>query len=276
MATKVSKSENTAEDLPQLPFLEDGQFVRVVKLELREKKTKPPSLYTEGQILTEMEAAAKFVKNDPELRSQLKAVDGIGTPATRPAILEGLKHDQYIEKKGKHIVATEKGTEFIRWLLEVYPEIVDVAMTARWEAKLGLIALKGGGPAFETEVRESVKKLVTILKTARPLNVASASTSTNKETKSMSENRSSKPTDKMLEYAKNIAKKIAVRIPDEVMTDYEACKKFIDDNKDAANKPSEKQEKFAKSIAERKGIEVPAAILANGRELSAWIDAHKD
>lgn len=276
MAKKAITGGDSPEEQQALPLLDDGQVVRIVKLATKEKKTKPPSLYTEGQILTEMEAAAKFVENDPELKAQLRAVEGIGTPATRPAIIEGLKHDGYLERKGKHIIATEKGTEFVRWLRQVYPEVVDVALTAKWEAKLSLIAEKGGGPAFEEEIRNSVKKLVTILKTAPSLKLGSATTSTTKETNSMSENRSSKPTDKMLEYAKNIAKKVGVRIPDDVMADYEACKKFIDENKDAANKPSDKQVNFAKVIAERKGVAIPDAVLANGKELSAWIDAHKD
>ena len=89
------------------------------------------------------------------------------------------------------------------------------------------------------------------------------------------EPRKSNPTDKMLEYAKSIATRVNVRVPDEVMTDFEACKAFIDQHKDAAMRPSDKQLNFANSIAERKGLTVPAETAANGKELSKWIDLHK-
>ena len=87
--------------------------------------------------------------------------------------------------------------------------------------------------------------------------------------------RASKPTDKMLEYAKNIATRVNVQLPEDATTDFEACKAFIDANKDAAMRPSEKQLNFATSIAERKGLTISAETLANGKELSKWIDEHK-
>ncbi len=87
--------------------------------------------------------------------------------------------------------------------------------------------------------------------------------------------RANKPTDKMLEFAKNVAKRIGVRVPDEVMTDFDACREFLDSNKEAAMRPSDKQLNFAKSIAERKGVDIPEEVLNNGRELSKWIDDHK-
>lgn len=90
----------------------------------------------------------------------------------------------------------------------------------------------------------------------------------------MSETRSSKPTDKMLDFAKSIAKSIGTRVPDEVLNDFDACKAFIDANKEAASRPSEKQENFAKSIAERKGLTIPEETLKSRKDLSAWIDAH--
>jgi DNA topoisomerase-1 len=92
----------------------------------------------------------------------------------------------------------------------------------------------------------------------------------------MTETASSRPpTEKMLEYAKNIAKKLGIRVPDEVMVDGSACSKFIDANKNAALRPSDKQLTFAKAIAERKGVEIPDTALANGKELSKWIDENK-
>lgn len=261
-----------------LPDLEDGELAVIESIEVKERKTKPPALYTEGTLLDDMKAAAKFVEDDPVLKKMLREASGLGTAATRDSIIEGLKHDKYIEKSGKNLVATAKGEAFILWLESFMPELTDVALTARWEAELSLVAQQGGGKAFEARVTDSVEKLISILKTAHPLGVPSSSSSTSKESSSMSDTtpkRANKPTDKMLEFAKNVAKRIGVRVPDEVMTDFDACREFLDTNKDAAMRPSDKQLNFAKSIAERKGVDIPEDVMANGRELSKWIDEHK-
>jgi hypothetical protein len=88
--------------------------------------------------------------------------------------------------------------------------------------------------------------------------------------------RTSKPTDKMLDFAKAIAKSLGRRVPDEVMADFDACRDFIDTNKEAASRPSEKQTDYAKAIAKRKGVTVPQEALADRRLISAWIDENKD
>jgi len=275
MTTAKPGADSTASLLPDL---EDGELAVIESIEVKERKTKPPALYTEGTLLDDMKAAAKFVEDDPVLKKMLREASGLGTAATRDSIIEGLKHDKYIEKSGKNLVATAKGEAFILWLESFMPELTDVALTARWEAELSLVAQQGGGKAFEARVTDSVKKLISILKTAHPLGVPSSSSSTSKESSSMSDTtpkRANKPTDKMLEFAKNVAKRIGVRVPDEVMTDFDACREFLDTNKDAAMRPSDKQLNFAKSIAERKGVDIPEDVMANGRELSKWIDEHK-
>jgi DNA topoisomerase III len=262
----------------KLPPLKNGEMAQVLSIALKGKETKAPPKYTEGTLLGDMEAAAKFIENDPELRSMLRGVTGIGTAATRDATIEGLKHDRYIEKSGKYLVPTAKGVSFIVWLEKYMPELTSVEMTARWEAELALVAQRGGGAAFEKNVAALVEKFVSTMKTAEPLHFEGARNQpTNKESENMSENtpRVSKPTDKMLEFAKNIASRVGARVPDEVMTDFDACKAFIDSNKDAAMRPSDKQLSFANSIAERKGVTIPEEIKANGRELSLWIDANK-
>lgn len=276
MSTGKSNVEPTGTSF--LPDLEDGELAVIDTIEVKERKTKPPALYTEGTLLDDMKAASKFVEDDPVLKKMLKEASGLGTAATRDSIIEGLKNDKYIEKSGKNLVATPKGEAFVLWLESIMPELTDVALTARWEAELSLVAQQGGGKAFEARVTDSVKKLISILKSAHPLGVPSSSSSTSKESSSMSETpakRANKPTDKMLEFAKNVAKRIGVRVPDEVMTDFDACREFLDSNKEAAMRPSDKQLNFAKSIAERKGVDIPEEVLNNGRELSKWIDDHK-
>jgi len=220
-----------------------------------------------------MKAAGKYVE-DPELRKALKLVSGLGTAATRADVFEALKHQSYVEKSGKSIVATEKGIQFITWLEQVCPELCDVATTAQWEAQLGVVAEKGGGPAFEAAIAERVREMVAILKTTTSLREVLPSTAL--ENKKMSDQpRSNKPTDKMLEFAKRIATKLGIQVESEVLTDFDACKQFIDENKDNAMKPSEKQLAFAERIAKEKGLEISDEARVNGRVLSEWIDVNK-
>jgi DNA topoisomerase-3 len=262
----------------RLPDLEDGEMAEIVALTVVEKTTRAPAHYTEASLLEDMVSAGKFIENDPALRKALKVVSGLGTSATRAATFEGLKHDKYIEKSGKHIKALPKGIALIQWLEGVAPELTNVAVTARWEADLAVVAETGGGAAFEARIVEMVKDLIAKLKLAPAMSLASPSKTPSKETSRMSENngeRSSAPTPKMLEYASNIAAKMGTSLPENVAASFEACKEFIDANKEAAMRPSEKQLKFATSIAERKGLAIPTETLANGKELSAWIDANK-
>lgn len=278
-AIKNPTSTDTERDDAEqsLPPLEDGELADVIAIEVRTRKTRPPTHYTEGTLLDDMKGAAKFVEDDPELKKLLREVSGLGTAATRDSIIETLKAHKYLEKSGKYLVATDKGVEFISWLEKVFPDAVDVALTARWEAELAIVAAKGGGKAFEERVAQKVREMISTFKAAPPLSAVASPV--NKESTTMTDTtapkRVSKPTDKMLEFAKSIAKKVGVRIPDEVLTDFDACKAFIDEHKDVAMRPSEKQLNFANSIASSKGLTIPAEVLANGRDLSKWIDDNK-
>lgn len=264
------------EELEQeLPPLVDGETVVVSDVKVLERKTRKPTLYTEGTLLADMRGAAKFIEDDPVLRGHLKVVSGLGTAATRDNIIETLKHHRYIEIKSGRVHVTPKGKTFIDWLDNVAPDVTNVAVTARWEAELSLVAVKGGGRSFEDRIADEVRNLIAIFKAAPPMGYAPTHSP---RSKSMSENTSAPartPSLKMLEFAKNIAKKLGLRVPDEVMADHEACKQFIDENKDAAMRPSEKQLIYAQKIADSKGLTIPAETLANGRELSSWIDEHK-
>ena len=262
----------------QLPPLEDGELASVSDVACVAKQTKPPVPYTEGTLLDDMMNASKFIQDDPSLKKVLKDLSGLGTAATRDSIMESLKGHGYLTKTGKNLLPTEKGIRFINWVDTYMPELTDVAQTARWEARLAVVAREGNGKQFERDVAEKVKTLVSIFKKAEPMPSSRSSSTSTTENSSMSENKppkANKPSDKMLEFAKSIAKKVGVRVPDEVMADWDACKAFIDQNKDAAMRPSEKQLSFANSIAQNKGLTIPEEVLANGKELSRWIDDNR-
>ncbi|MGN5955142.1 DNA topoisomerase 3 [Sphingobacterium lactis] len=129
---KGTFSDEDTEPIQDLPELKKGGELKIKEASCLEKKTKPPVLFTEAGLLSAMENAGKEIANEDE-RKALQGI-GIGTPATRAAIIETLFKRDYIKREKKSLVPTEKG-------LQVYDavkdkRIADVAMTAEWEMAL--------------------------------------------------------------------------------------------------------------------------------------------
>ena len=111
------------------PKLERGEAVDTREVAAEEKVTKPPRRYSDASLLGAMETAGKLVDDD-ELREAMKD-SGIGTPATRAAIIERLIDVGYVERDGRSLVATEKGLNVIR-LLGEHP-LTSPSLTGDWE-----------------------------------------------------------------------------------------------------------------------------------------------
>ncbi|CAA7193981.1 type IA DNA topoisomerase [Chryseobacterium potabilaquae] len=129
---KGSFTDDGEEPVQELPELHKGDEFAIKEAAVLEKQTKPPVLYTEAGLLSAMETAGKEIENEEE-RKALKNI-GIGTPATRAAIIETLFTRNYIQRDKRSLIPTEKG-------LQVYGlvkdrKIADVAMTAEWELAL--------------------------------------------------------------------------------------------------------------------------------------------
>ncbi len=119
----------------QLPKLEQGEPVQTLEVKSLEKVTKPPRRYSDASLLGAMETAGKLVEED-EMREAMKE-SGIGTPATRAAIIERLIDVGYVEREGRALVATEKGTNVIKFLGE--HALTSPSLTGDWEHRLGRI-----------------------------------------------------------------------------------------------------------------------------------------
>ncbi len=130
---EAGKKGEDEEDV--LPNVSEGQAVNVSEAHAVAKKTKPPKPYSEATLLSAMENAGRFV-DDEALKEQLKE-SGLGTPATRAAIIERLLQVGYVERKGKSLIPTEKGMT----LIEVVPvELKSPETTGKWEKGLSSIA----------------------------------------------------------------------------------------------------------------------------------------
>jgi DNA topoisomerase-3 len=113
------------------PELEEGQAQRVLEARAVDRRTRPPRRFTEGTLLTAMESAGKSL--DEKALSDAMRENGLGTPATRAAIIETLLQRRYIEREKKNLVATDRG---IRLIGLVHPDVKSPIMTGRWESKL--------------------------------------------------------------------------------------------------------------------------------------------
>ena len=126
---KNTKSESEEEG--PLPELTEGDLRDVKGTQIKEDQTKPPIPHTDASLLAAMETAGKDL-DDEELVREMKG-SGIGTPATRAAIIERLIKVGYAARRGKTLNATDKGV----LLIDVMPqEIASPEMTGRWELAL--------------------------------------------------------------------------------------------------------------------------------------------
>jgi DNA topoisomerase-3 len=168
---EIPDAERTDDDEgreQQLPRLERGEQAKVLEVASEEKETKPPRRYTEGALLSAMETAGKLV-DDEELREAMKD-SGIGTPATRAAIIERLLQVGYVERDGRALVVTEKGMNVIR-LLGEHP-LTSPGLTGDWEHRLARIETgEDSREAFMGDIvkftEETVGELDTKLKDVR-------------------------------------------------------------------------------------------------------------
>jgi len=117
---------------PVLPPIQVGQEWLVAKVGVKEGETKPPPRYSESALLGAMETAGKFVE-DEELRQAMKE-SGLGTPATRAAIIERLIKVGYVEREKKVLVPTSKGRALISLLGE--SALSSPELTGQWERRL--------------------------------------------------------------------------------------------------------------------------------------------
>ena len=120
---------------PNLVPVQQGETVKTSAVEAKGSQTKPPPRYTEATLLSAMEGAGKLVE-DEELREAMSE-RGLGTPATRAAVIEGLIYEQYIHRQQRELVPSAKAFTLMALLngLGIY-ELTKPEMTGDWEFKL--------------------------------------------------------------------------------------------------------------------------------------------
>jgi DNA topoisomerase III len=167
-AEAEARGDEDEETDQQLPRLFADEQVQTREIRSARKETKPPRRYSDASLLGAMETAGKLVDDD-ELREAMKD-SGIGTPATRAAIIERLITVSYLERDGRALVATEKGLNVIRLLNE--HALTSPGLTGSWEQRLGKIERgEDSRQQFMSDIagfaQETVKELDETLKDVR-------------------------------------------------------------------------------------------------------------
>lgn len=158
------RSAGVASGKDELVPVTENESAAVREIEVQHKETNPPPRYTESTLLSAMEGAGKLVE-DEELREAMSE-RGLGTPATRAAIIEGLLRQKYLARDGRELHVTGKGQRLIELLeeMDIQP-LTSPSMTGDWEAKLR--QMEHGQLDRESFMREIVTFTEDVVKKAK-------------------------------------------------------------------------------------------------------------
>lgn len=154
---KDTEADEDNENEQSLPELKKGETLKLNSVDIVNGKTKPPARYTEATLLTAMEHPGRLIE-DEGLREAIDKTSGLGTPATRADIIEKLFDAFYVERRGKEIIPTSKGTQLVNLAPE---DLKSAELTAKWEQQLQLISKgKANSNIFIEEMKKYASKLV--------------------------------------------------------------------------------------------------------------------
>jgi DNA topoisomerase-3 len=154
------KEAAESDDTPTLAPVKPNETVKTEKMEVEANVTKPPARYSEATLLGAMEGAGKLI-DDEELREAMSD-KGLGTPATRATIIEGLIWEKYVVRNGRELQPTAKAFSIITLLrgLEI-PQLCSPELTGEWEFKLNLMARgKMKRDEFMKEIADATRDIV--------------------------------------------------------------------------------------------------------------------
>jgi DNA topoisomerase III len=161
---KEVQDEKDSENGGNLVPVAKGEKVLTEKVSANGLVTKPPARYSEATLLSAMEGAGKLV-DDEELREAM-AGKGLGTPATRAAIIEGLLNEKYLLREGREIIPTAKAFQLMTLLRGLgVNELTAPELTGEWEYKLS--QMEKGKISREEFMRQIAQMTQVIVKRAK-------------------------------------------------------------------------------------------------------------
>lgn len=164
---KEVQDESDSENSGNLVAVAKGEKVKTEQVQANALATKPPARYSEATLLSAMEGAGKLL-DDEELREAM-AGKGLGTPATRAAIIEGLLYEKYLLREGRELIPTAKAFQLMILLRGLgVDELTSPELTGEWENKLAQI--EKGQITREEFMREIAQMTQIIVKRAKEFN----------------------------------------------------------------------------------------------------------
>ena len=156
----VYGKQSDSDETPSLAPVKPGETVKTSEVEVKQNITKPPPRYSEATLLSAMEGAGKLVEDD-ELREAMSE-KGLGTPATRAAIIEGLIYEDYVHRNGRELQATAKAFSLMELLNGLgIPELTKPELTGDWEFQLKEMQRKKiSREQFMKEIAEMTRRIV--------------------------------------------------------------------------------------------------------------------
>jgi DNA topoisomerase-3 len=151
--------EKKDEENTTLPKVTAGEDLPIADKALLEKQTKPKALYNEASLLKALETAGKEI-DDEELRYAMKD-SGLGTPATRAAMIETLLKRDYIVREKKNLVPTETGLAVYE--VVKHQQIAQAELTGNWEKRLEEIRAGASVAAFQEEIKTYTRSITSEL-----------------------------------------------------------------------------------------------------------------
>ena len=152
------------EDDANLVAVAAGELARTESIDVKALKTRPPARYTEATLLSAMEGAGKLIDDD-DMREAMQE-KGLGTPATRAAIIEGLIYEKYIHREGRELVPGAKAFQLMTLLrgLDI-EDLTKPELTGNWEYQLA--EMEKGHLERETFMKQIAEMAERIVKKAK-------------------------------------------------------------------------------------------------------------
>jgi DNA topoisomerase-3 len=275
-------ADEKGDEAQLLPPLRNGETAHLHDPKIEDKETRPPPLYNEGTLIEAMQNAWRFV-DDEVLRERLKEAKGIGTPATRAEIIDGLKKQSFLVAQGKHIVPTETGLSLFGVLRQADPALVDPGVTAQLECLLDDVVVgKQEMVGAIDAVCDVAQRIIGKLKDGAtvggaPLLGAAVGNGA----------AAYPPTPAMKRFADSLIRQKGLKPPPGYKMSISICRKFLSEHapkKAEGETPGQREPKpvspaqllYAKKIAQGQGLVIPDEVKASSAAMSAWIDSNRD
>ena len=264
--------EEAAEHYKAIIPVQQGMLAPLKRVDIVTRTTRPPAYYSDRTLIKAMKTVGRFVK-DPKLRRILRESAGIGTPATRSTILETLLARKFIVRKGSRLESTASGESLVDWL-PIW--MTSAETTAVWEDYLTRVCELRHDDNLACEKRDRfVYRQIDRLESWLQELQGSLADKVSAQARTRFSG-SGTPTPKMLAYARSISRQAGVPLPDNALTDRQACSTFIDAHQAQASQnraPTPKMLGLARKLAQERQLNVPDDIASNFEACRAFIDS---